>query len=89
MPSPTPRARENPGAVLSSMWTASRGTQVVHCELVVPTIGPPILRCAYGPHAVIRSQCLPSEDAAAAIAEIWKAALMDQGFRVQSGRPAS
>jgi hypothetical protein len=89
MPASTPRGREDAGVVLSSIWTASRGAQVVHCELVVPAVGRPILRCGYGPHAVIRSQCIPSEDAAAAIAEVWKAALMEHGFRVQSGRPGS
>jgi hypothetical protein len=85
----TPRAHENTTVALSSIWTASRGTQVVHCELLVPAVGRPILRCGYGPHAVIRSQCIPSEDAAPAIAEIWKAALLEHGFRVQSTRPAS
>jgi hypothetical protein len=81
--------REQTAVALSSIWTASRGTQVVRCELLVPPVGQPILRCGYGPHAVIRSQCIPSEDAAAAIAEVWKAALLEHGFHVEGGRPES
>ena len=69
---------------LNSLWTASRGEQVISCELVVPGHGQPILRCAFGPHSVIRSPCLASEDAAAEGAEAWKAALEQQGFRIVS-----
>jgi hypothetical protein len=81
--------RQRALAALSSIWTVSRGGQVVRCELIVPPAGQPILRCGYGPHAVIRSQCIPSEDAAVAIAEIWKAALLEHGFRVESSRTES
>ena len=78
-----------PGAsssVSSSFWTASRGTQVISCELIAGVHGQPILRCSSGPHAVIRSQVIASEDSAAAVSEIWKAALMEQGFRIDDGR---
>ena len=69
---------------LNSFWTAARGEQVISCELVVPAQGQPILRCAYGPQSIIRSQCIASADAAAEVAETWKAALMEQGFRIVS-----
>ena len=86
----SPQAREDASRFsLSSFWTASRGAQVVNCELIVPRHGQPILRCGYGPHAVIRSQVIASEDAAAAVSEIWKAALMAQGFRIESTRSES
>ena len=74
---------------LNSLWTASRGEQVISCDLIVPGHGQPILRCAYGPQAVIRSQCIATADAAAEVAETWKAALMQQGFRVVSRPPQS
>ena len=75
--------------VLSSFWTVSRGAQVINCEFIVPGHGQPIVRCAYGPHAVIRSQVIASEDAAAAISEIWKAALLEQGFQIELSRSDS
>ena len=73
-----------PPPVLSSFWTASRGDQMINCELIVPAHGLPILRCGFGPHAIIRSQSIASVDAAAAIADVWKAALAEQGFLVNS-----
>ena len=69
---------------LNPFWTAARGEQVISCELIVPGHGQPILRCAYGPQSVIRSQCIASEDAAAEVAEAWKTALVEQGFRIVS-----
>ena len=69
---------------MSSFWTASRGVQVISCQLIVPGQGQPILRCGYGPHAVIRSQVIASTDAAAAVSEVWKAALIEQGFRIEA-----
>jgi hypothetical protein len=75
--------------VLSSFWTVSRGAQVINCEFIVPGHGQPIVRCACGPHAVIRSQVIASEDAAAAVSEIWKAALLEQGFQVEFSRSDS
>jgi len=70
--------------VMSSFWTASRGAQVVRCQLIVPRQGHPIVRCGYGPHAVIRSQVISSTDAAVAVAEAWKAALLEHGFRIDA-----
>ena len=64
------------------MWTASRGGEVIDCELLVPGDGQPILRCGFGPQSVIRSQFLTSADAASEVAETWKAALLAHGFRV-------
>jgi hypothetical protein len=75
--------------VLSPFWTVSRGAQVINCEFIVPGHGQPIVRCACGPHAVIRSQVIASEDAAAAVSEIWKAALLEQGFQVEFSRSDS
>ena len=75
--------------VLSPFWTVSRGAQVINCDFIVPGHGQPIVRCAYGPHAVIRSQVIASEDAAAALSEIWKAALLEQGFQVAVSRSDS
>ena len=75
--------------VSSSFWTASRGAQVISCELIARGDGHPVLRCSYGPHAVIRSQVIASKDAAAAVSEIWKAALMAQGFRIDATRSDS
>ena len=60
-------------------WTLSRGDQVITCELVASTAGHSILRCGYGPQTV-RSQFISSEDAASAVSEIWKAALLLEGF---------
>ena len=86
----SPQVRSDAAQVaLSSVWTASRGAQVINCELIVPGHGQPILRCSYGPHAVIRSQVIASEDAAAAVSEVWKAALMAQGFRIEPRRSES
>ena len=68
--------------VLNSFWTASRGDEVVNCELVVPGHGFATLRCGYGPESVIRSQFIASPDAAAEVADTWKAALLEQGFRI-------
>ena len=70
--------------VSNPFWSVSRGEQTIDCEFVVASQGPSILRCGYGPHAVIRSQFIASEDAAAALSETWKAALMLQGFRIKS-----
>jgi hypothetical protein len=72
----------HPSVVSNPFWTVSRGEQTINCEFVVASQGPSILRCGYGPHAVIRSQFIASQDAAAALSETWKAALMLQGFRV-------
>lgn len=73
----------------SPLWTASRGEQLISCELVVPLEGHTMLRCGYGPQAVIRSQFIASPDAAAVVAEAWKLALVQQGFRVISAVPAA
>jgi hypothetical protein len=67
---------------LTSLWTAARGDQVINCELIVPSRGPSIVRCGYGPEATIRSQCIVSSEAADAVAEVWKMALLAQGFRL-------
>ena len=66
---------------LISLWTMSRGDQVITCELA-SSAGHSILRCGYGPHAPVRSQLISSEAAAAAVSETWKAALMLEGFRL-------
>jgi len=87
--SPEVRGDDATRLVSSSFWTASRGAQVISCELIARGDGHPVLRCSCGPHAVIRSQVLASEDAAAAISEVWKAALMEQGFRIDATRPSS
>jgi hypothetical protein len=71
-------------ARLTSLWTAARGGQVISCELVVPSHGPTIIRCGYGPESIIRSQCIVSSEAAAVVAETWKMALLAQGFRLGS-----
>lgn len=70
------------------LWTASRGAQIINCEVVVPSQGQTTLWCGYGPQAVIRSQFIASADAAAAVAEIWKSALVQQGFHVVSALSA-
>ena len=75
--------------VLNSLWTASRGEQVINCELIVPGRGLATLRCAYGPHEVIRSQSLASPDAATEVADSWKAFLVEQGFHIVSRTPQS
>ncbi len=67
----------------NSFWTASRGNQVINCELVMAAQGHAVLRCGYGSKAVIRSQVIASEDAATAVSETWKAALVLQGFRIE------
>jgi hypothetical protein len=69
-------------ASLISLWTLSRGDQVITCELVASSGGPSILRCGFGPHAPVRSQVISSDAAAAAVSETWKTALMLEGFRV-------
>lgn len=69
--------------VVNSFWTASRGTEVINCELVMPAKGQAVLRCSCGSQSVIRSQFIASEEAAAAVSETWKAALRLQGFRVE------
>jgi len=90
MTPPTPHVRGNAAPFAScSFWTASRGAQVISCELIAHGHGQPVLRCGYGPHAVIRSQVIASEDVATAVAELWKAALMEQGFRIQASRSTS
>jgi hypothetical protein len=70
-------------AVVNSFWTASRGNEVIHCELVTGAQGWSVLRCGSGPQSVIRSQFIASEEAAAAVSETWKAALLLQGFRLE------
>ena len=67
---------------LISLWTLSRGDQVITCELIASSAGHSILRCGYGPHAPVRSQLISSDAAAAAVSETWKAALMLEGFRL-------
>ena len=81
----SPQVRDDDGRVSSRARSGPHraAQQVINCELIVPGHGQPILRCGYGPHAVIRSQVIASEDAAAAVSEIWKAALMAQGFRIE------
>jgi hypothetical protein len=74
----------DPDFVLSSLWTASRGEQIVNCELMVPGRGLATLRCGYGPHSVIRSQCIASPDAATEVADSWKALFVEQGFHIVS-----
>ena len=76
-----------PDFVLSSLWTASRGEQVVSCDLIVPGRGLATLRCGYGPHSVIRSQCIASPDAATEVANSWKALFVEQGFHIVSRSP--
>lgn len=68
--------------IWSSLWTAARGEQVINCELIVAETGAATLRCGYGTGAVIRSQYIASAGAAAEVAETWKSALLEQGFRV-------
>ena len=75
-------ARSDTAVRSTSLWTAARGAQVVNCELVVPSHGPAIVRCGYGPESIIRSQCIVSSETAAAVAETWKMALLAQGFRL-------
>jgi hypothetical protein len=70
-------------AVVNSIWTAFRGAEVINCELVTIAQGRAVLRCGYGPQRVIRSQFIASEEAAAAVSETWKAALLLQGFRIE------
>ena len=70
-------------AIVNSFWTAYRGSEVINCELVTATAGRAVLRCGYGPQSVIRSQFIASEEAAAAVSETWKAALLNQGFRIE------
>ena len=77
-------ARSDTAVRSTSLWTAARGAQVVNCELVVPSHGPAIVRCGYGPESIIRSQCIVSSEAAAVVAETWKMALLAQGFRLGS-----
>jgi hypothetical protein len=72
----------NTAGSLSSLWTLSRGDQVITCELIASSTGHSILRCGYGPHAPVRSQLISSDAAAAAVSETWKAALMLEGFRL-------
>ena len=67
---------------VSPFWIAARGEQTINCELLVPGKGQAILRCGYGPDAVIRSQLIVSTDAAAEVAATWKTALEEQGFRI-------
>jgi hypothetical protein len=71
----------------SSLWTASRGNQVVNCELLVLRQGHAVIRCGYGPDALIRSQVIVSAEAAAVVAETWKAAILAQGFRLDPATP--
>jgi len=73
-------------AGLVSLWTLSRGEQVITCELVASSAGHSILRCGYGPHATVRSQVISSEAAVTAVSETWRAALMLEGFRAPATR---
>jgi hypothetical protein len=66
----------------SSFWIAARGEQIINCELVLAGEGQAILRCRYGPQAVIRSQFIASADAAAEVAATWQTALEEEGFRI-------
>jgi hypothetical protein len=70
-------------ASLIPFWTLSRGEQVITCELVPSTAGQSILRCGCGPQTV-RSQFISSPAAATAVSEVWRAALLLQGFRVEA-----
>ena len=72
-------ALETPALI--PFWTLSRGEQVISCELVSSGAGRSILRCGYGPQTVVRSQFIASEAAATAVSEVWRAALLLQGFR--------
>jgi hypothetical protein len=72
---------------LSSLWTASRGSQVINCELIVPTHGYPVIRCGYGPESIIRSQLIVSPEAASAVSETWKVAILAQGYRLDPDPP--
>jgi len=65
---------------LIPFWTLSRGEQVITCELIPSEAGRSILRCGYGPQTV-RSQFISSPAAATAVSEVWRAALLLQGFR--------
>ncbi|HZI81423.1 MAG TPA: hypothetical protein VFD69_18010 [Vicinamibacterales bacterium] len=78
------RSTAETAAQCQPLWTAARGAQVINCELIVPSHGPAIIRCGYGPESIIRSQCIVSSEAAAVVAETWKMALLAQGFRLGS-----
>ena len=82
-----PRSHSAVDFVLSPLWTAARGEQVVNCELIVPGRGLATLRCGFGPHSVIRSQCIASPDAATEVADSWKALFVEQGFHIVSRSP--
>jgi hypothetical protein len=72
-------------AALIPFWTLSRGEQVITCELIPSDAGHSILRCGCGPQTV-RSQFISSAAAATAVSEVWRAALLLQGFR---GEPSA
>ena len=74
----------SPSSAVNSYWTASRGGQTINCELTPAGEGPAILRCGYGTQGVIRSQFIASEQAAFELSETWKAALLLQGFLIES-----
>ncbi len=74
-----PQASQTPSSI--PFWTLSRGDQTITCELVASSAGHSILRCGYGPQTLVRSQFISSKDAAAALSETWRAALLLQGFR--------
>jgi hypothetical protein len=82
-------AESEPVVRCTSLWIAARGAQVINCELIVPSHGPAIVRCGYGPESIIRSQCIVSSEAAAAVAETWKMALLAQGFRLDRSSATS
>jgi len=69
---------------LIPFWTLSRGEEVITCELIPSEAGHSILRCGCGPQTV-RSQFIASAAAATAVSEVWRAALMLQGFRGEAG----
>ena len=79
-----PHARQAPTSI--PFWTLARGEQVITCELLASSAGRSILRCGSGLQTV-RSQFISSEAAATAVSETWRAALLLQGFRNESGEP--
>jgi hypothetical protein len=78
-----PQAIQTPALI--PFWTLSRGQQVITCELIPSEAGGSILRCGYGPQTVVRSQFISSPAAATAVSEVWRAALMLEGFRGEPG----
>ena len=77
-----PQAIQTPALI--PFWTLSRGEQVITCELIPSEAGRSILRCGYQ-QTVVRSQFISSPAAATAVSEVWRAALLLQGFRGEAG----